>query len=48
MTTQPNPLERHFKRDFIPLKPDVVQALLEEVQYEELLLLDYVMCIGYR
>ncbi|MET4702275.1 CBS domain-containing protein [Constrictibacter sp. MBR-5] len=26
----------------------VVQALLEEVEYEEQLLRDYVMCIGYR
>ncbi len=26
----------------------VVQALLEEVEYEEQLLRDYVMCVGYR
>lgn len=27
---------------------DALQALLEEVQYEEQLLHDYVMCVGYR
>lgn len=27
---------------------DVVQALLEDVQYEERLLRDYVSCVGYR
>ena len=27
---------------------DALQALLEDVQYEEKLLRDYVMCVGYR
>lgn len=27
---------------------DVLQVLLEEVEYEEQLLRDYVMCVGYR
>ena len=28
--------------------PDVLQALMGEVEQEEALLRDYVMCIGYR
>ncbi len=27
---------------------DVLEVLLEEVEYEEVLLRDYVMCVGYR
>lgn len=27
---------------------DALEALLEEVEYEEVLLRDYVMCVGYR
>jgi CBS domain-containing protein len=27
---------------------DVLQSLLEDVEYEEQLLRDYVMCVGYR
>jgi CBS domain-containing protein len=27
---------------------DVLQGLLEDVEYEEQLLRDYVMCVGYR
>jgi CBS domain-containing protein len=50
--------ERHLKnipiidQDVRPLgvlnARDAFEALLEEVEYEEVLLRDYVMCVGYR
>lgn len=50
--------ERHLKnvpivdQDVRPLGAlnarDALEALLEEVEYEEVLLRDYVMCVGYR
>ena len=50
--------ERHLKhvpivdQDVRPLgvlnARDALEALLEEVEYEEVLLRDYVMCVGYR